>query len=168
MSDPSTASAPVKLPRVAITFCTQCRWMLRAAYFAQELMSTFGNSIGEVALIPATGGVFQVHLTYRPPQGQSTDGVSQDDETTLVQPEKILIWDRKSEGGFPETKVLKQKVRNLIEPERDLGHSDRQSAKKSGGSSAADVKVDSKVQEDPSVKMSTSKDTDGQACEDCK
>ena len=30
--------------------------MLRAAYFAQELLSTFGTTIGEVALIPATGG----------------------------------------------------------------------------------------------------------------
>lgn len=29
--------------------------MLRAAYFAQELLSTFGTTIGEVALIPATG-----------------------------------------------------------------------------------------------------------------
>ena len=31
------------------------KWMLRAAYFAQELMSTFGTSIGEVALVPSTG-----------------------------------------------------------------------------------------------------------------
>lgn len=58
----STQTAPVALPRVAITFCTQCRWMLRAAYFAQELLSTFGNQIGEVALLPATGGLFTVEL----------------------------------------------------------------------------------------------------------
>jgi predicted Rdx family selenoprotein len=36
--------------------------MLRAAYFAQELLSTFGNQIGEIALVPATGGLFQVEL----------------------------------------------------------------------------------------------------------
>lgn len=60
-SESSTTSGPV-LPRVAITFCTQCRWMLRAAYFGQELLSTFGNNIGEIALIPATGGLFTVEL----------------------------------------------------------------------------------------------------------
>jgi hypothetical protein len=58
----STQTAPVALPRIAITFCTQCRWMLRAAYFGQELLSTFGTQIGEVALIPATGGLFTVEL----------------------------------------------------------------------------------------------------------
>lgn len=36
----------------------------------------------------------------------------------------MLLWDRKSEGGFPETKVLKQRVRDCIDPARDLGHSD--------------------------------------------
>jgi len=36
--------------------------MLRAAYFGQELLSTFGNQIGEIALIPATGGLFTVEL----------------------------------------------------------------------------------------------------------
>jgi selT/selW/selH-like putative selenoprotein len=58
----STQTPPIALPRVAITFCTQCRWMLRAAYFGQELLSTFGSQIGEVALIPATGGLFTVDL----------------------------------------------------------------------------------------------------------
>jgi selT/selW/selH-like putative selenoprotein len=58
----STQTAPVALPRVAITYCTQCRWMLRAAYFGQELLSTFGMQIGEIALIPATGGLFTVEL----------------------------------------------------------------------------------------------------------
>ena len=111
--------APVHLPRVAITFCTQCRWMLRAAYFAQELLSTFGGSIGEVALIPATGGLFTVHLTYKP---QQSEGAATDED---VQVQEVLIWDRKAEGGFPETKILKQRVRNHIEPSKDLGHSDK-------------------------------------------
>lgn len=30
----------------------------------------------------------------------------------------------RSEGGFPELKVLKQRVRNLIQPDMNLGHSD--------------------------------------------
>jgi len=110
----TTEIAPVHLPRVAITFCTQCRWMLRAAYFAQELLSTFGGSLGEVALIPATGGLFTVHLTYKP-VGEGSEAQSRE----------VLLWDRKAEGGFPETKILKQRVRNHIEPGKDLGHSDK-------------------------------------------
>lgn len=68
---------------------------------AQELLSTFGQELGEVALIPGTGGVFRIAV---------------DDE---------LIWDRKEQGGFPEITVLKQLVRDRVSPERDLGHSDR-------------------------------------------
>ena len=34
------------------------------------------------------------------------------------------IWERKSKGGFPEMKELKQLIRDQIAPERDLGHSD--------------------------------------------
>ena len=114
---------PVKLPCVAITYCTQCRWMLRAAYYAQELLSTFGNSIGEIALIPATGGLFTVHLTF---SSAAIDDNSNDKDVNV---QEILIWDRKSEGGFPETKILKQKIRDHVEPEKGLGHSDTPSNK---------------------------------------
>lgn len=87
--------------RIAITYCTQCQWLLRAAWMAQELLSTFTTELGEVALIPGTGGIFQI-----------TCG----DE---------LIWDRKRDGGFPDVKTLKQLVRDRVSPERDLGHTDR-------------------------------------------
>ncbi|CSB18413.1 selenoprotein W-likeprotein [Vibrio cholerae] len=43
----------------------------------------------------------------------------------------MQIWERKQEGGFPEAKVLKQRVRDLIDPERDLGHVDRPSSTQS-------------------------------------
>ncbi|KAM3419353.1 hypothetical protein BST61_g5284 [Cercospora zeina] len=119
----TTLDTPVKLPRVAITFCTQCKWMLRAAYYAQELMSTFGTSVGEVALVPSTGGIFTVDLTYKPTPSQLEVG---DDPNEA---KHVLLWDRKSEGGFPETRVLKQHVRNFIEPTRNLGHSDAPSKK---------------------------------------
>ncbi|ORY84922.1 Rdx family-domain-containing protein [Protomyces lactucae-debilis] len=92
-------------PRVAIEYCTQCRWMLRAAWFAQELLTTFQDVIGEVALIPASGGHFVVTITH---EGKES-----------------CIWNRKDEGGFPEAKQLKQLVRNIINPEQDLGHSDK-------------------------------------------
>ena len=87
-------------PRVDIEYCTQCRWLLRAGWTAQELLTTFQEELGGVTLIPGTGGVFEVRI---------------DDE---------LIWSRKVEGRFPEMKELKQRVRDRIAPDRDLGHSD--------------------------------------------
>ena len=88
-------------PRVEIHYCTQCRWLLRAAWMAQELLTTFENELGEVALVPGTGGVFDVKV----------DGT--------------LIFSRKQEGRFPESKELKQLVRDRIAPDKPLGHSDR-------------------------------------------
>lgn len=93
--------APTPGPRVSIRYCTQCQWLLRAAWLAQELLSTFGPDLGEVALVPGSGGVFEIHC-----DGQQ-------------------VWERKADGGFPEAKVLKQRVRDVIDPERSLGHSDR-------------------------------------------
>jgi selenoprotein W-related protein len=89
------------MSRVAIEYCTQCRWLLRAGWMAQELLSTFGAELSEVALIPGAGGVFRITL----------DGEQ--------------IWERKSDGGFPDIALLKQRVRDRIDPDRDLGHIDR-------------------------------------------
>jgi hypothetical protein len=47
----------------------------------------------------------------------------------------VLLWDRKTQGGFPETKVLKQLLRDHLQPQRDLGHSDRGGKKKAAVSS---------------------------------
>ncbi|KAL2379701.1 hypothetical protein RJZ90_005108 [Blastomyces dermatitidis] len=77
----------VHLPRVTIRYCTQCKWLLRAAYFAQELLSTFSTTLGEVSLVPATGGVFTVSILHE----------SNVDFTTA----ETVLWDRKAEGGFP-------------------------------------------------------------------
>ncbi len=88
-------------PRVEIEFCTQCRWLLRAGWMAQELLTSFPGEVGEVALIPGTGGVFEVRV----------------DGTT--------IWSRKGEGRHAELTELKQRLRDVIAPERALGHSDR-------------------------------------------
>jgi selenoprotein W-related protein len=99
---------PDSKPIVAITYCTQCQWLLRAAWMAQELLSTFGADLGGVTLVPGTGGIFQV----------TVDGT--------------LVWDRKSDGGFPDAKVLKQRVRDRIDPGRDLGHADRQRGEPDG------------------------------------
>lgn len=47
-------------PEIVITYCTQCQWLLRAAWLAQELLSTFTDDLGRVALEPGTGGVFRI------------------------------------------------------------------------------------------------------------
>jgi selenoprotein W-related protein len=88
-------------PSIDIEYCPGCRWLLRAAWTAQELLTTFESELGAVTLRPSeTGGTFSVRV----------DGA--------------LLWDRKTEGRFPEMKELKQRVRDHIAPERDLGHSD--------------------------------------------
>ncbi|KAF7541663.1 hypothetical protein G7054_g504 [Neopestalotiopsis clavispora] len=109
---------PFPLPRVTIRFCTQCKWMLRAAYFAQELLSTFSTSLGEVALQPSTGGTFIVTI-----QHNSVPASASPSEASTLQTR--VLWDRKTDGGFPETKELKRRVRDVIEPGRNLGHVDR-------------------------------------------
>jgi len=101
-------------------------------------------------LIPVTGGVFQVHLTRIP---QSRDGDHESTET-----EEVLLWDRKAEGGFPETKILKQRLRNYIEPGRDLGHSDKPST----------VKKDAEPKDESVTKSEgDATNADKQECEDC-
>lgn len=135
--------------------------MLRAAYFGQELLSTFGTAIGEIALIPATGGLFTVHLTYKP---EANEGAS-------AEVQEVLLWDRKAEGGFPETKILKQRLRNHIEPGRDLGHSDKPSAKKGQDEVAhQDSKEHAVAQPTTSTSAEKPAEQSGQRadCEDCK
>lgn len=85
---------------IIITYCTQCRWLLRSAWMAQELLSTFDQEISELTLRPGTGGIFEIHANDK------------------------LIWSRKQHGGFPDITVLKQLVRDEVAPDRDLGHAD--------------------------------------------
>jgi selenoprotein W-related protein len=98
---PPAAEAPApRRPRVEIVYCTQCRWLLRAAWMAQELLTTFVAELGEVALVPGTGGVFEIRA---------------DDH---------LVWSRAEQGRFPEIKELKQLVRDRVAPGKDLGHAE--------------------------------------------
>lgn len=89
------------MAKIEIEYCTQCRWLLRAAWIAQELLTTFDSDIQSLSLVPGTGGIFEVRLNG------------------------ALIFSRKAEGRFPESKELKQLIRDIIDPERSLGHSDR-------------------------------------------
>ena len=98
---PADAHPVAAKPRVTILFCTQCNWLLRAGWMAQELLQSFPESLAEVALIPGTGGAFEIRV------------------------DDALLWERKRDGGFPGPKELKQRLRDIIDPERDLGHTDR-------------------------------------------
>jgi hypothetical protein len=82
----------------------------------------------------------------------------------------VLLWDRKAEGGFPETKVLKQRVRDHIDPGRDLGHSDVGGKKaRSAEAGTGDGAVEKKVEGDVVVDKKVVGDVkDGEVCEDCK
>src|SRR2546429_5358421 len=65
-------------PRLEIEYCTQCRWLLRAAWMAQELLTTFEAEIGAVALVPGAGGIFEgrvgAPVLWAPPcAGRFTD-----------------------------------------------------------------------------------------------
>jgi selenoprotein W-related protein len=89
-------------PRIEIRYCTGCRWLTRAAWIAQELLTTFESELGGVALVPSgEGGIFDV----------LADG--------------DVLWSRGTQGRFPEIKELKQLLRDRIAPGKDLGHSDR-------------------------------------------
>lgn len=89
------------LTEIEIEYCTQCRWLLRAAWMTQELLTTFEYDITRVSLVPGTGGVFEVRLNGD------------------------VLFSRKEKGRFPESKELKQLIRDVIDPERPLGHSDK-------------------------------------------
>ena len=89
-------------PILEIHYCASCRFVLRATWMAQEQLFTFGKELGGLTLVPGDGGVFRV---------QMADGT--------------VLFDRKTEGHFPESKELKQLVRDAIAPDKDLGHSDK-------------------------------------------
>ncbi len=88
-------------PTVRIEYCPKCGWLLRAAYMAQELLTTFSEDLYAVTLQPSeVSGRYTIYIDDLP------------------------LFDRKREGRFPEIKELKQLVRNQVNPEKSLGHSD--------------------------------------------
>lgn len=87
--------------KVTIEYCKLCRWMMRASWMAQELLTTFSEELGEVTLKQGTGGIFNIYANGE------------------------LVFSRKEEGRFPEITELKQLVRDKIAPQKSLGHSDK-------------------------------------------
>ena len=84
---------------IEIEYCTKCRWLLRASWIAQELLSTFSEEIRGVSLIPGKeAGIFEIRCG------------------------RDIIWERGKKKGMPEIKELKRKVRDVVAPDKDLGH----------------------------------------------
>ncbi|WP_086932254.1 SelT/SelW/SelH family protein [Agarilytica rhodophyticola] len=87
--------------KVVIKYCVQCNWLLRSTWMAQEILHTFAEDMHELSLAPGSGGIFEIYANEQ------------------------RIWCRKEEGGFPEITELKRRVRDVIAPEKTLGHIDR-------------------------------------------
>lgn len=89
-------------PTITIEYCPKCKWLLRAAYMAQELLTTFEDDLYGVTLHPSEiSGRYSVSI------------------------DSVKIFDRKEQGRFPEIKELKLLVRDKVNPNKDLGHSDK-------------------------------------------
>lgn len=91
-------------PRLSIEYCPRCGWLLRAAWLAQEILTTFDADLAAVELVPSpVSGSFQVRVDGR------------------------VLWDRKVDAGFPQAAELKRRVRDEVAPGRPLGHSESKS-----------------------------------------
>lgn len=102
MTESRDSHAKQSKPSVHIYYCPGCKWLARSSWMAQELLETFGADLESVCLHPAEkSGTFKV----------TVDGQ--------------LVWDRTVDMGFPQIKELKKRVRDVISPEKELGHLDR-------------------------------------------
>jgi len=91
-----------KKPTLSIEYCPKCGWMLRAAYIAQELLTTFTDELHGVLLRPSeTSGAYTIRIN------------------------EDTVFDRKEQGRFPEVKELKQMIRDVVSPDKSLGHSEK-------------------------------------------
>ncbi|GMG21996.1 unnamed protein product [Ambrosiozyma monospora] len=136
-------------PVVSILYCVKCKWMLRANWYQQELLQTFASkqdqilypnanklTLNSVILKPSlVAGTFKIYLKK-----------SKDEDW-------ILLWDRKQDGGFPDSKIIKQKIRDVIHPQLKMNHLDKKN------------KNDGKLITGSSVQ---SKGSVEQHCVDCK
>ena len=91
--------SPAK-PEIIITYCTQCQWLLRAAWLAQELLSTLPTTWGG-----CPGARERRDLPH--------------------QLRRRADLGAQARRRLPEAKELKQRVRDRIDPQRSLGHNDR-------------------------------------------
>lgn len=88
-------------PKLSIEYCPRCGWLLRSAWLAQELLTTFERELGSVELIPSeVSGTFEIRV------------------------DADVVWNRRTDQGFPQAADLKRRVRDRVAPGRSLGHSE--------------------------------------------
>lgn len=88
-------------PKLSIEYCPRCGWLLRSAWLAQELLTTFEQELGSVELIPSeVSGTFEIRV------------------------DADVVWNRRTDQGFPQAADLKRRVRDRVAPGRSLGHSE--------------------------------------------
>ena len=121
--------------------------MLRAFWNAQELLTTFEKDLDSVTIIPSSAkGIFVVRLN-----GES------------------LVWDRKENNGFPSPKELKQVVRDMVTPDKFLGHSDTEERQDSySGDGDAAVEAPTEIESTPVFVADASPSVTITYCTGCK
>ncbi len=86
--------------RLEIEFCAVCKFQGRAFFLARELYDQRPDLFDEIALLPVSGGAFNV----------SYDGA--------------LVWDYRAQGGFPDPKTIREAILDATgqraTPERHL------------------------------------------------
>ena len=106
---------------VAIRYCEGSGYLLRAAYYGQELLTTFcDGELDAISLQPIKNenendGAFSVQLLTR-------------DEANTVK--TLVLWDKLVSENFPQVKELKRMIRDVVTPEKDLGHSEATTSSK--------------------------------------
>lgn len=88
----------MRSPSVEIHYCTQCKFLLRASWLAQELLTSFEQELAELTLVPSSGGILEIRLDGQP------------------------IFSNKVEDRFPDAKEIKRLVRDHVAPGRVIGH----------------------------------------------
>ena len=89
-----------KKHHIEIKFCPKCKWLSRASWISQELLGTFDSDLSSVTLVPSESGVFDISCS------------------------QSVVFSRKEENGFIDVAIIKQRIRDLIDPDRNLGHVD--------------------------------------------
>ena len=110
---------------LSITYCDGCAWLPRSQWYTTELLSTFYTRRVQSGLPPLIDSAL---LSISREPGDFTVSIGDD-----------VVWDRRADGGFPDLKVLKDRVRGKLDPGSDLGHTDR--ALESSGGEGEDVRT---------------------------
>ena len=131
---------------ISIEYCSGCQWMLRSTWMASEILTTFAsdNSLSSISLTPkgqplSEGGIFRV----------TADSKNEKDAALM----KTTLWDRKIEGRFPESKEVKQLIRDLVDPGKNLGHSDKQNGASTSKEADDCIECKEQQQDEPKPKQ---------------